>query len=501
MASLVTQGPSLGSALPGCNLGTALQELLCSDDIMPGSAPGYQTCKTIYTYHPLGAKIAEYPVKMAQSQKRKLTIQDAPEDDLVEAFEKEWEALSSDRHLGNLAALSRVYGISSIALLVSGKPTNEPVDYEALHDATISFNVLDPLNTAGSLVLNQDPNSMDFMKVGAIAVAGQSYHRSRSVTLMWGNPVYIEYTTSAFGFVGRSVYQQALMPLKSFINTLVTDDLIAKKAGLLVAMIKAVSSITDQLASLVGGIKRALLKEAEVGNVIQIGHEDKVESLNLQNLEGPYALARKNILENIASGAGCPAQIINAETFAAGFGEGAEDAKKVAQSIQGIREWMQPGYAYFDKIVQYRAWNTDFYKTLQRRYPEQYKDMSYEQAFAGWQNSFLAVWPSLIEEPESEKVGVADVKLKAMIAITEVLLPALPPGEQKAKLIQWLADNINSDKVMFSSPLELDYDEIAAYEPPQPEEGLQEPKPEAPFSSKDSASLPNLQRRLALASR
>jgi hypothetical protein len=127
--------------------------------------------------------------------------------------------------------------------------------------------------------------------------------------------------------------------------------------------------------------------------------------------------------------------------------------------------------------------------------------MSYEQAFAGWQNSFLAVWPSLIEEPESEKVGVADVKLKAMIAITEVLLPALPPGEQKAKLIQWLADNINSDKVMFSSPLELDYDEIAAYEPPQPEEGLQEPKPEAPFSSKDSASLPNLQRRLALASR
>lgn len=33
-----------------------LMALLDSDDIQPGSTVGYQTCKTVYLYHPLGGR-------------------------------------------------------------------------------------------------------------------------------------------------------------------------------------------------------------------------------------------------------------------------------------------------------------------------------------------------------------------------------------------------------------------------------------------------------------
>ena len=63
------------------SLSTSLMQLLLTDEIVPGSSPSYEVCKTIYNYHPLGAKLAEYPVQLAQSQEREITIPGAPEDD------------------------------------------------------------------------------------------------------------------------------------------------------------------------------------------------------------------------------------------------------------------------------------------------------------------------------------------------------------------------------------------------------------------------------------
>ena len=44
-------------------------------------------------------------------------------------------------------------------------------------------------------------------------------------------------------------------------------------------------------------------------------------------------MARKNILENISVAADMPAKLLNAETFAEGFGDVSEDAKNVARHI------------------------------------------------------------------------------------------------------------------------------------------------------------------------
>ncbi|KGC14621.1 hypothetical protein DM48_362 [Burkholderia gladioli] len=56
--------------ISGSTLSSSLMDLLGADDIVPGSEPSYQLCKTIYVSHPLGGKIVDQPIKLAMSQKR-----------------------------------------------------------------------------------------------------------------------------------------------------------------------------------------------------------------------------------------------------------------------------------------------------------------------------------------------------------------------------------------------------------------------------------------------
>lgn len=471
------------------SVGTPLMSLLKCDSIQPGSSPSYEICKTTYEFHPLGAKIAEAPVLMAQSQQREIEVAIGPKDKIIQAFHDERERLGADKVIFNLIRLSRVYGIACIAMIVKGEDSSQPIDYAKLWNREITFNVFDPMNTSGSLVLNQQPNDPDFLKPpGGITVQGQVYHNNRIVIKLNEEPIYLGYTTSAFGYVGRSSYQRILFPLKSFIQTMITDDMVTRKAGLIVAAIKAVGSIANQIQAMVQGVKRALLKDAETDNVISIDIDEKIESIDLQNVNHAMEVSRKNVLNNIAAGANMPAIMLNEETYANGFGEGSEDAKQVASFITQFREDIAGAYAFFDTITQYRAWNPEFFETVKTEYPDLYKNMSYEQAFYEWVHGFKATWPNLLTEPDSEKAKGEDVKQKAIVAIIEVMMPLADP-DNKAILINWFQDNINQFKFLFSSPLVLDAQAMADYVPPPPpgmggEGGAEggEPKPPKPES-------------------
>jgi len=466
----------------GSELGNALTEMLMAPEIIPGDQPSYEICKTLWIYHPLGKKMVESPIEMAQCQEREISVPASPESRCVAAFRKEWETIGADDKILNVMSTSRAYGIASIALMAQDVPANQPVDPKAYWKLQLSFNILDPLNTAGSLVLNQDPNSIDFQKVVGVSVGGVPYHRSRTVTMMHERPVYIAYTSSAFGFVGRSVFQRALFPLKSFIQTMVTDDLVVKKAGVFIAKLKAAGAIINNVMQRMAGLKRLFVKEATNGNVISIGTEEEIETLNMQNVDKAFGMARKNILENIAVSADMPAEFLNSETFAEGFADGTEDAKRVAQYVGRVRRQMRPLYAFFDGIVMRRAWNPDFYKIIQEEFPD-YRSIPYEQAFYKWSNSFTAEWPNLLTEPDSEKVKTDDVKLKAIIATVEVFGPMMDP-ENKATLLMWAQDNINENKLMFTDPMVLDFEALRTYVPPQP---MVEPGEPKPFSAADAA--------------
>ncbi len=452
MASLLVQGSVVGNAL---------QQLLLADDIAVGSSPSYQLCKTIYEYHPLGAKMAEKPVRIAQSQGRDIAIPDSPEARVKEQFEKTWEKLGLTQTIFATRVQSRVYGIASLALVEEGVEPNMPVDWKGLGKRKIKLNVFDPLNTAGSLVLNQDPLSIYFQHAQEIRVNGKVFHQSRSRTVMNEFPIYISYTPSAFGFVGRSCYQRSLFPLKSYIQTMITNDMVSLKAGVIVAKIQQAGSIITGAIQTMFGLKREVVKDAVVGNVISIGTQgEEVESLNLTNTAEAIKATRQNILEDIASGAAMPAKMLTEETFAAGFGEGTEDSKEQARYVDGERREMEPLYQFCDDICMRVAWDEEFYAVIQKDFAKEYGKLDYETAFYKWKNSFHAEWPSLLTEPESEQVKVADVKLRALVAVLQVYMPQLK-GDELAAAMQWVADNINEMKLLFGSPLYLDWQAVA----------------------------------------
>jgi hypothetical protein len=456
--------PEEGAIITTSGLGTELRTLLESDELRPGDAVSYQMCKSIYIGHPLGAKMAEAPIRLAQSQEREINIPDSPEEEVVEAFVKEWHNIQASRLILNLATQSRVYGIASIVMGEAGvgipNDAGNPVDLRSLWDKDPYFNVLDPLNTAGSLVTSQDPNSPLYQKWGDLIVQGQRYHRSRCITLMNEEPFYIAWSSSAYGFVGRSVYQRALYPLKSFVQTMITDDMVTRKAGLLVARLEQPGSIVDRVMQAMFGIKRALLKQARTDNVISIGTNEIIETVNLRNVHDSMDASRNNVIKNIATAADMPAKLLTQESFVEGFGEGTQDAYAVGQYVDRVRQELAPAYRWFDIICQYRAWNEEFYKTIQRKYPEEYGQVPYLVAFYRWRNAFRAVWPDVIKEKPSEAADRDKVKLDALIGLIDKLMPLLDSAN-KAHLVQTVYGQLNTMEALFGgAKFELDAEEL-----------------------------------------
>ena len=446
-----------GTALPN-----SLRDFMQLAELTPGDEPSYQACKAVYVAHPLGAKMAETPIVMAQSQERKVAAPGAP-DIAVERYKEEFDSIGATEAIRQTKVMSRVYGIATCGVIAEGVPPDRPLTPKQMADLKIAFNIWDPLNTAGSLVFNQNPNALDFLKQGQhVAVSGVAYHPSRTQVVINERPVYLAWTTASFGFSGRSVYQRAWYPLKSYLKSLTSDDMIMTKAGVIVAKIKQPGSYVDNVMATAFGQKRNVVKEAEVGNVINVSIEEDITSLDLMNMEGPVTMARGNILKNCAVAADMPSVLLNEETYVEGFGEGTEDARRVAMFVKRMREEMSPQYRWFDDIAMYRAWTPEFYGTVQRRYPEVFGKIGYTQAFYSWKNSFKAEWPSWLEPEENEKIQVEEVILNAAIAAVQTLLPISDPVNQ-AGLASWLADTINDQETLFKTPLEFDIDALEDY--------------------------------------
>lgn len=435
-------------------LGGSLQALLMADDIVPGADPSYQLCKVIYLYHPLGAKMAEKPITIAMSQKRKLTVPDAPPE-VVEEFEREWEKLKADYHIFDTMRLSRIYGIASVVLLVDGKITDSPLDLADLWKYKVAFNDLDPLNTAGSLVLSQIPTNPDFNKPVIVRTNGQTAHPTRFEVVMNEQPIYLSFTSSTYGFSGRSVYQRALFPLKSYIQGMVANDMVLTKLGLIVMKLEQPGSIIDGVMQAVAALKRGYMKMAKTGNVIQVGKEEDATTLNMQNVDGAGKFARDNVLKDIASSMDAPSKILDDDTFASGLAEGSEDAKAIVHYIETIRTKMGPLYKFFDKVCMYRAWTPAFFERMQALYPELLKDRTFEDCLMEWRESFHAEWPSLLIEPESEAVDVEKIKVESILATAQTFLPLVDP-ENKMRVIRWVNDNVSENKKLYPHALDLD---------------------------------------------
>lgn len=487
----IDEGLSFAKLAAASDVGSQLTQLLMAEDLVPGDAPSYELCKTIHAYHPLGAILTNAPVTRAQSKKREISVPLLGEERLIEQFDLVAGTLGKiglDVIVHNIMVSSRIYGISSIGVGEIGKDPSTPMDVNEIADADLFFNVFDPLNTAGSLVMNQNPNEPDFMKPKPVVhVSGQKWHPSRLYVKQNEESLYIEWSPSAFGFSGRSVYQRPLYPLKTYLRRLITTDLVLQKAGLIVAKMDTPGSIMDNIMTVAMFWKRKQIKSGATGNVLSIGVNEAIETLNMMNLEGPFRLACENNLKDIASACSMPVSIIAQELLATGLADGTEDAKKEASYLDYVRTDMNPIYAFLDPIVMRKAWTEEFYETLKVDYPE-YKRIPYTTALAKWMRSFKATWPNLLEEPDSEKSKMADVQLKAVVAVLESVGPMLD-AQNKANLVEWVAANVNERHELFAGILDINVDALASHLEEQaemmtmPAEETEEPREPRAFSA------------------
>jgi Protein of unknown function (DUF1073) len=434
-------------SIAGSGIGNALQSILEADDIQPGDDPSYQACRALYLYHPLGKKLVDAPIELAQSKARETSIKDAP-DEVKEAFDQKWEEMGAESLIFNEHHTARMYGIGSIVAVLDGKPASAAIDMATLwkNEDKLKFNVLDPLNTAGSLVLSQTPTDVDFQRPVTVAANGTVFHRSRWHVVMNEMPVYLAYTGAAFGFVGRSVFQRTLYPLKSFLQTMRMDDVVSNKNSMIIYKATAPSSIVSEVMQMIGVIKRKLIRFGRNGNVLTIGQDEEIETIKMDHVAQSGEFARNNILKNIASGGSMPAIMVNDETLVSGLADGTEDAKVIARFGEHFRLSMLPSYKFLDNYCMYLAWTPDFIKRMQADNKD-LKGKTPEEIFATWRKNFRAKWPSLLQESEKERAEREQIKAGILIALLGEIMDRLDT-ENQLKFMMFLKDNLNESSLI-----------------------------------------------------
>lgn len=451
------------------NLSSELMQILDSDAIKPGTDVGYNTCKLLWQFHPLGGKLVEKPINMAMCKPRSYNVETDPDERVVRQFREVWERMGLNEKIKNLFYVSRCYGAAAIGVGTDGVTCREPLPTFGLREEDVYINVWDPLNASGSMVTDQNPNSRFFQQANAtLKIASKSWHPSRTLKIFNGTPIYLEYQNSTFGFTGRSVFQRVLYPMKSYIGTMVANNLVAKKAGVLVAKTEQNGSVASGIMAAATGKKRENVKISENEGVLSIGTKDDIESLNLQNIDKALSTARDNIISDIAAGSDVPAILIKEEAFSNGFGEGKEDSKAISQYVDGVRQLIEPVMDYFERLVRYIAWNEDFYTSLKNDYPDIITE-DYQTTFRMWEREFDAGWQELVEEsPDKRRESDSKVVQQAG-ALFSIMAQQLDP-ENRAMAAEWLASVTNATETYGDSPMIIDKEALSKYQPPPPQD-------------------------------
>jgi hypothetical protein len=450
------------------NLSSELAKILESDAIQPGTDVGYALCKLLWQFHPLGGKLVEKPISMAMCKPRTYNVETDPDERVVRQFDEVWERMGLNEKIKNLFFVSRCYGAGAIGVGTDGTSCKEPIPTFGLREEDVYINVWDPLNAAGSMVTDQNPNSRFYQQANAtLKIAGKNWHPSRTLKIFHGTPIYLEYQNSTFGFTGRSVFQRVLYPMKSYIGTMMANNLVAKKAGVLVARTEQNGSVASGIMAVATGKKRENVKLAENEGVLSIGIKDDVQSLNLQNIDGALNAARDNIISDIASGSDVPAILIKEEAFSQGWSEGKEDSKAISQYIDGVRQVIEPVMAYFERMVRYIAWSEDFYLNLKNDFPDIITE-DYKTTFYRWEREFSAEWQELVEESPDKRRESDSKVVQQAAGLFAIMAPQLDP-ENRAMAAEWLASVTNATATYGDSPMIIDKDMLSQYQPPPQE--------------------------------
>lgn len=396
-------------------------------------------------YHPLMLAITGKPFLDALSRGFEYVFDDAPPE-AKKRFAKVADAATTP--VIRVFKLALSYGAAGIGIVVKGEDASKPIDtgwFSQNLENGFSFNTFDSLVTAGSFVTDLDPNSIEFQKVIDFSVRGKKYHYSRCKAVFnpLEDPNYLQYESSAYGFVSASILKRALPALQDYLLNKIAKRKLLKKVASFVHKQDAKSAVYDKITEYVAKIKRSIVEDLTSGEAIIVGLEESVESFNLTNHPQVMQFLTDDNMNDIANATGWQASYLKHSILSTGFADGSNDAAQIDKMLYSVQRFTQELFEWIDDILFYIAWTDGFIDEIANQSPDLYRGKTRNQIRQLWRTGYERKFnPPTAEQPKDKAAANGDFLEALTKAVSLIMQTAGNPTLTEAVVNEIDAANI-----------------------------------------------------------
>lgn len=389
----------------------------------------YDECKDIYARFSLGKRFVKSIVRFAMKSNRVISVADAP-DEVAKQYEDYFLKHRYNQIIKNAIYLSRVYGVSGIYVGVEGDDDDAetPFTMEAKKKARLYFKALDPLNFR--YTVSQDPTSSTFLEPSNIEIFGKKIHKTRFLSVLNGDPIYLFYSASAFNFGGLSVFANMQRFIEIWASLYESLEKVANKAGVIIIENES-NGIQSAKDAEVARYSAQLLKEMRGGGIAWLNDG---QHANFFNLSGVTEIA--SMIDSAKSALAIalddtPTAILYDDRLSSGLNEGGADLEKMTMLIDSFREdVIRPIYNFFDNIIPYKAWSDDFIVAIRAKNGEKYGKMGVDEIRELWISNLTYSYADTnaktkLQTEEAKKIQLENLKLAKELGASQDTLQKL----------------------------------------------------------------------------
>lgn len=402
----------------------------------------YSDCRNIYKYWALGKRIARALPVFALSAPRKIVFENMPSA-CMDYFLDIERKMQINKLLKEALTNIRIFGVSGICFVCENKDLNEPISYEDTIKNLCAFNIIDPLNLAGSEI-GTEPTSINYQRVSRVKINGKDAHLSRCFIGFNDHLFYLDYVPSNFNFGSGSIYQNMTNLIQDWERCVIALERISTKAGSILVKNRD-GGVLNSVA--VESAKRTLnaIREMRNDGIASLNHADSVEMFSLSGAAEVDAIVERMNHCIMMALSDTPSAILLDERLAKGFGDGGEDMKAIIMAVNEYREsQIRPIYNFIDKFLLYLAFTPEVLESLKKEYKE-FENLNIVDLRELIFSSFRFEWGNLYPESEATRTDNMARKLDNLIKLRDL-------GANAADI----ENIINADDTLFLEEIRLD---------------------------------------------
>lgn len=362
----------------------------------------YQECKDIYTYWPLGKRIASALPTFAMSAEREVKFGNLPPV-VAEVFKECCVKYNINHLIKQVAIYARVFGVAGIYVSHTKADKLKPLKNQDYENGEIGFNVLDPLVMNGATI-SQDPLSQDFQKLESFKINGHSVDANRVCAVFNDIPFYLRWVSSTFNWGSPSVYQNMYGLIKSWNRCVVALERMATKAGSVIVKSRDTAVLN---ATTVEAAKKTLtlIRDMQNDGAAMIEKDGDVEFFNLTGVDVVDSIISQMNQLILMALADTPSAILLDKDLAQGFGEGSEDMKALLMAVDSFRaQILRPLYDFVDGVLLRVCFNESKLTELLKEYKKDIKCKSTAELRELILKEYRFEWGNLYPETEATKL-------------------------------------------------------------------------------------------------